>query len=61
MEKVITIVEETWGLGITRVETLRVTEREEKFFEELISRCGKVKVNEYPPVIKEYKLERKIT
>ena len=58
MEKEIVIVEETWGLGLTRVETLKVNEDEEKFFEELIEKCKRVQIHDYPRIVKEYRIER---
>ena len=57
--KEIVIVEETWGLGITRVETLRVKDEEEKeFFKELIEKYKRVQVHDYPRIVKEYRIER---
>ncbi len=56
--KEIVIVEKTWGLGVTRVETLKVNEEEEKFFEELIGKYQRVVVNDYPRITKEYRLRR---
>lgn len=38
MEKLLRVEEETWGLGITRTEILRVDEREEEFFKELLQK-----------------------
>ena len=56
--KKIRIEEVTWGLGITKVEALKVNEEEEKFFEELISKYQRVVVNDYPRITKEYRLRR---
>ena len=61
MEKVITIVEETWGLGVTRVETLKVNEEEEKFFRELIEKYRRVQIHDYPRIVKEYRYRLQIS
>lgn len=56
--KEIRIEEVTWGLGITKVEVLKVDEEEERFFEELINKYRSVVVNDYPRIVKEYRIER---
>ena len=57
--KEIVVIEETWGLGITRTETLKVKDKdEERFFEELIEKYKKVQISNYPRIVKEYKLKK---
>ena len=55
------IEEVVWGIGLVNAENINISDNEEDFFKEIISRCSnKQKIEEkrgpYPPIIREFNL-----